>query len=259
MRTLCYEKVLKKIVKRSKMLEREQYLGEILAQLLVYDVLFGMGVRGKFKVDLFRLFFEILFVRLKGICKNKKGTIKRNFESLNSALEYYMKKHQVEKREDLLKIFEDLNESSKIKKPKYVYLNTLELSKKEILSQLNEDGFVKIKKSELRQRVINEHGETESDCELKQMLDKMEDFEFFKDEHVKKMIIFRSDASINKSYHLFKSGHLMQIDKSSCLVPLALSPPEDAHCVDAASAPVYFIFPLIFSLIFLRYLTSKIG
>ena len=32
------------------MLENEKFLGDKLAQLLVYDVLFGMGVRGKFKV-----------------------------------------------------------------------------------------------------------------------------------------------------------------------------------------------------------------
>ncbi len=32
------------------MLEREKFLGDKLAQLLVYDVLFGFGVRGKFKV-----------------------------------------------------------------------------------------------------------------------------------------------------------------------------------------------------------------
>lgn len=32
------------------MLEREQFLGDVLAQLLIYDVLFGVGVRGKFKV-----------------------------------------------------------------------------------------------------------------------------------------------------------------------------------------------------------------
>jgi hypothetical protein len=50
MRTLSSQKLLKKVIKRSKMLEREQFLGEKLAQLLTYDVLFGQGVRGKFKV-----------------------------------------------------------------------------------------------------------------------------------------------------------------------------------------------------------------
>jgi hypothetical protein len=52
LKTLNYEKLLKKLIKHSKLLEREQFLGEKLAQLLVYDVLFGMGVRGKFKVNL---------------------------------------------------------------------------------------------------------------------------------------------------------------------------------------------------------------
>ena len=170
--------------------------------------------------------------------------MKRNYESLNEALDYYMKKHEVEKREDLLKVYEE--ESSKIKKPKYIYINTLELSKQEIIEQLTQDGFVKVKKSHLRQRVQNNQEEKSQEneneaksCNLKEMIDQLENIEYFKDEHVKNMIIFRSDAAINKNYHLFKSGHLMQIDKSSCLVPMALNPPQDAHCIDAASAPVF--------------------
>lgn len=50
MKTMSYKKILNKIIKKSKMLENEKFLGDKLAQLLVYDVLFGMGVRGKFKV-----------------------------------------------------------------------------------------------------------------------------------------------------------------------------------------------------------------
>ena len=50
MKTISYKKLLNKIIKKSKMLENEKFLGDKLAQLLVYDVLFGMGVRGKFKV-----------------------------------------------------------------------------------------------------------------------------------------------------------------------------------------------------------------
>jgi hypothetical protein len=60
MKTLCYQKLLNKIIKRSKMLEREKFLGDKLAQLLVYDVLFGFGVRGKFKVIIIFLFTHYL-------------------------------------------------------------------------------------------------------------------------------------------------------------------------------------------------------
>jgi hypothetical protein len=41
LKTLSYKKLLEKIIRRSKMLEREKFLGEKLAHLLVYDVLFG--------------------------------------------------------------------------------------------------------------------------------------------------------------------------------------------------------------------------
>jgi hypothetical protein len=50
MKTLSYKKLLNKIIKKSNILEREKFLGEKLGQLLIYDVVFGMGVRGKFKV-----------------------------------------------------------------------------------------------------------------------------------------------------------------------------------------------------------------
>jgi hypothetical protein len=50
MKAISYKKLLNKIIKKSKLLERETFLGDKLAQVLVYDVLFGMGVRGKFKV-----------------------------------------------------------------------------------------------------------------------------------------------------------------------------------------------------------------
>jgi 25S rRNA (cytosine2278-C5)-methyltransferase len=115
---LQYRNLLNKIIKRSKILEREQYLGETLAQLLVYDVLFGTGVRGKFK-----------------------SVVKRNFDALNEACDVFMQKYSCSNKDELLKIYD---QKTKIEKPKYIFMNTLELKKKEIYKRLKELNYVKI-------------------------------------------------------------------------------------------------------------------
>ncbi len=180
MRTLACQKLLKKIVKKSKMLERENFLGEKLAVLLTYDVLFGQGVRGKFK-----------------------GTMKRNYESLNEALAYYMSKKGCQSREDLQKIYEDKAKDSQMIKPKYIYMNTLDADKKDLLEKLKVDKFVRVKNSE--------------GSDLKAMLKELKNFQFIKDELIQNMLIFSSDSLLNKSHYLFDAGHLMQIDKVSWL------------------------------------------
>ena len=159
------------------MLERENFLGDKLAQLLSYDVLFGQGVRGKFK-----------------------GTMKRNYTSLTESLEYYMQKYKCDKREDLIKVFESLDDTVRINKPKYIYLNTLMIeNKKEISNKLKSDGFNRIK--------------FENNDNLNLNLKNITNNEFIKDEHIKKMLIFSADSLLNKNYSLFKEGHLLQIDK----------------------------------------------
>ncbi len=176
MRTLSCQKLLKKIIKKSKMLERENFLGDKLASLLVYDVLFGQGVRGKFK-----------------------GTMKRNYASLNEALEYYMTKKGCKSREDLQKIYEDKAKDSQMIKPKYIYLNTLDLDKKDLLEKLKVDKFHRVKNSE--------------GSDMKAIFKELKNFQFIKDELVQNMLIFSSDSLLNKSHYLFDAGHLMQIDK----------------------------------------------
>lgn len=207
MRTLTCQKLLKKVVKKSKMLERENFLGEKLAVLLSYDVLFGQGVRGKFK-----------------------GTMKRNYNSLNEALAYYMQKKGCETREELQKIYEDKAKDSQMIKPKYIYMNTLAMEKKELLEKLKADKFIRVKNSKTSE-------EATEGSDLKKMVKELKNSVFIKDDLIQNMLIFSHDSLLNKGYYLFDAGHLMQIDKSSCLAPLALNPPEGAHCIDAAAAP----------------------
>lgn len=168
------------------MLERETFLGDKLAQLLTYDVLFGQGVRGKFK-----------------------GTMKRNYTSLIESLEHYMQKHKVDKREDLLKVFEDQDDSVRIRKPKYIYLNTLMIeNKKEILNRLKSDGFVRIK--------------LDNDEDIRSLVSRIQNNEYVKDDHLKHLLVFSADSLLNKNHSLFVEGHLLQIDKVILILPYSL-------------------------------------
>jgi 25S rRNA (cytosine2278-C5)-methyltransferase len=187
MKTLSYQKLLNKIIKRSKLLERERFLGDKLAQLLVYDVLFGMGVRGKFK-----------------------SSMKRNFTALSESMEHYIKKYNLTSKEELLKKFEI---SSRVNaKPKYIFINTLVHTKKEILQKIKEQNFIKIKPEATLDSPDNTN-DNDLNKYFINVINNLKTNEFIKDEHVKNMYIFSADSLLNKSFNLFKEGHLLQIDK----------------------------------------------
>jgi 16S rRNA C967 or C1407 C5-methylase (RsmB/RsmF family) len=61
--------------------------------------------------------------------------------------------------------------------------------------------------------------------------------EYIKDDLIRNLTVFSSDSLINHEYSLFKEGHLLQIDKSSCIAPYALNPPENSYIIDCCSAP----------------------
>lgn len=179
LKSLSYKKLLNKIIKKSKLLEREKFMGDKLAMLLVYDVLFGMGVRGKFR-----------------------SAMKRNYAELETALEHYMKKHECSSREQLLQVFDSF---ANLKKPKYIYLNRLMgKSKKEILSRLQEEGFELVKCEN-----------SDDEDEFKSHVDDLSQTQFIKDFHVKYLYVFKSDSILSKEHNasLFNEGCLLQIDK----------------------------------------------
>jgi hypothetical protein len=127
--------------------------------------------------------------------------MKRNYTSLVDSLNHYLKKYQVEKREDILKVFENLDDSLRINKPKYIYLNTLKIeNKKEIVEHLKADNFRRIKWKE-------------DNNDLRTALTNIKKDEYVKDEHIKNLLIFSSDSLLNKNHSLFVEGHLLQIDK----------------------------------------------
>lgn len=136
--------------------------------------------------------------------------MKRNYNNLTAALEYYLKKYNVENRDQLLKLFDEKQaasgEFSHSTKPKYIYLNRLVRSKKEILVKLQEDNFELVKYEKRDEKFLDNK-------EFKKFIDSLENTNFIKDIHVKNLLIFKHNSILNKNYNLFKEGHLLQIDK----------------------------------------------
>ncbi len=62
-RVIQHRSLLQIIIDRSQLLEREKFLSNDLALILIYDQVFGTRVRGKFKVRTFLITADILFAK----------------------------------------------------------------------------------------------------------------------------------------------------------------------------------------------------
>lgn len=72
---------------------------------------------------------------------------------------------------------------------------------------------------------------------FKNEVEKLNQNEFFKDDLIRHLLIFSKHSTMNIKNDLFLEGHLLQVDKSSCMVPFALNPPENSYIIDACAAP----------------------
>ena len=124
-------------------------------------------------------------------------------------------------KEELLKKYEI---SSRVNaKPKYIFINTLVLTKKEVLSKIKEQNFAKIKNalnSTQREEVNSKN--YENNIDFKNVINSLKANEFIKDEHVKNMYIFSADSILNKKFNLFKEGLLFNSKKSLIGCPKVL-------------------------------------
>ncbi|CAF0806136.1 unnamed protein product [Didymodactylos carnosus] len=115
--------ILQTIVDRSKLLEREQFLSNDLALILVYDAIFGVGVRGKFK-----------------------GVIKRNQTSFDKCVKKLVRDRNLNDSTDLVTTLDihdpNLNE---IKLPRYCRINLLKTTAKQIQHDLKVLEFKRLR------------------------------------------------------------------------------------------------------------------
>ncbi|CAF3789340.1 unnamed protein product [Adineta steineri] len=120
-KVIQHRALLQTIIDRSQLLEREKFLSNELALILIYDQVFGTHVRGKFK-----------------------GMLKRNQSSIDQCIETLLNEHKLSSISELLDT-SPTNKNPSIEIPRYVRINLLKTKAKQLRLNLKELSFKKIK------------------------------------------------------------------------------------------------------------------
>lgn len=133
-----HEELLQMIVDRTQLLQRETFLANDLAMILIYDQVFGTRVRGKFKVRILHLISSMIF------CSFFKGMVKRNQSSIDECVNTLLNEYNVQSLPELLEVTSSPSIPS-ISIPRYVRINLLKTTGKQLRLNLKELSFKKIK------------------------------------------------------------------------------------------------------------------
>nr|XP_002131278.1 probable 28S rRNA (cytosine-C(5))-methyltransferase [Ciona intestinalis] len=145
----------------------------------------------------------------KGIrCGGKfKKLIKTRKSAINAAFARIKLKKKVSKTEDLV-------EKSNFTLPKYLRVNTLLTTTTKVMETLNKDGFTRV------------------DCSVNEIVEK----QFSSDPDIPNLLVFHFSTDFH-DHGLYKLGHLIFQDKSSCMPAFVLNPSPNSHVIDACAAP----------------------
>eukprot|EP00049_Salpingoeca_infusionum_P025458 m.19481 g.19481 ORF g.19481 m.19481 type:complete len:568 (-) comp8040_c0_seq2:104-1807(-) len=140
--------------------------------------------------------------------------VNRHLDALTEALADAMRAKKVDSVDGLLSDASKLAE----KMPKYVRVNLIKTTVEDAVGQFESEGFIKTTVT------------TQKDAsQLKQ-------YHFAVDPHVSDLLVFAPKTDLHE-HPLYKSGEIIFQDKASCMPASILSPPPNATCMDACSAP----------------------
>ncbi|XP_035687583.1 28S rRNA (cytosine-C(5))-methyltransferase-like isoform X2 [Branchiostoma floridae] len=195
--TLKYGSIIDDIITSTQLLKREKFLKKHMAQVLVYEQLFGKGLQigGKYR-----------------------EAMNRNKTALHSALVRLKVRSKVSRNEDLLPD----TVKSQVSLPRYVRVNTLKISVEEAIEKLKKAGFSLADKPS-----VENFGNTIRDLETGQ---------FVQDPHIPALLVFPPETGFHDN-QLYKSGEIILQDKASCIPAQVLAPPPGACVIDACAAP----------------------
>ncbi|XP_042194837.1 probable 28S rRNA (cytosine-C(5))-methyltransferase [Callorhinchus milii] len=158
--TLKYAGILKEIIGSTKLLKQEKKLQLSVAKVLVYDLLFGKGVK----------------------CGgNWKAIITKHRSQLKSALARLKVKRKVSRNEDL--IVSKASGSQGCRVPRYVRVNLLKTSTNDVIDYFRRDGFIY-------------RGRATSVNDLKHLKGK----EFICDLHLPELLVFPSTIDLHQHF-----------------------------------------------------------
>ncbi|XP_078699500.1 28S rRNA (cytosine-C(5))-methyltransferase-like [Branchiostoma floridae x Branchiostoma belcheri] len=195
--TLKYGSIIDDIITSTQLLKREKFLKKHMAQVLVYEQLFGKGLQvgGKYR-----------------------EAMNRNKTALHAALVRLKVRSKVSKNEDLLPD----TVKSQVSLPRYVRVNTLKITVEDAIERLKQAGFSVVEKPS-----VENFGST---------IRALESGQCVQDPHIPALLVFPPGTGFHDN-QLYKSGEIILQDKASCIPAHVLAPPPGALVIDACAAP----------------------
>ncbi|XP_071944142.1 28S rRNA (cytosine-C(5))-methyltransferase-like [Antedon mediterranea] len=209
--TLKYSLIIDDILKSTKLLQLEKSLSESFAQVCLYDLLFGKGLRGNGK-------------DIKAVLRYKT--------TLRAALARLKVKAKVSKNEDLL--VKEVKNIGVI--PRYVRVNTLRCSVKEAVDHFTANGYKCLLTANQRKEQCSGINPEELHAFQKELLSRLDAKSFFIDVHLPFLLVFSHGCDLHAD-PLYLNGSVILQDKASCIPAYVLNPPDDSHVIDACAAP----------------------
>ncbi|NXA09835.1 NSUN5 methyltransferase, partial [Sapayoa aenigma] len=195
--TLRYAPVLEKLLDGAALLQAEKKLPPQLAKVLVYDLLFGKGLK----------------------CGGRwKALARRHRARLEAELARLKVRHKVSRNEDLLAPAQVASPAAS-QVPRYVRVNTLKTRVDDVIDFFKRQGYSYL-------------GKAASVKELSALSEK----KFLLDLHFPELLVFPPQTDLHDNL-LYTSGHIILQDKASCLPAFLLSPAAGSHVIDACAAP----------------------
>ncbi|NXG66141.1 NSUN5 methyltransferase, partial [Hemiprocne comata] len=195
--TLRYSPVLEKLLAGAALLQAEKKLPPQLAKVLVYDLLFGKGLK----------------------CGGRwKALGRRHRARLEAELARLKVRQKVSRNEDLLAPAQAASPTAS-QVPRYVRVNTLKTCVDDVIDFFKRQGYSYLGKA----------GSVE---ELRDLSGK----KFCLDLHLPELLVFPPHTDFHNNL-LYTSGHIILQDKASCLPAFLLDPAAGSHVIDACAAP----------------------
>ncbi|XP_074016593.1 28S rRNA (cytosine-C(5))-methyltransferase [Numenius arquata] len=195
--TLRYSPVLEKLLAGAALLQAEKKLPPQLAKVLVYDLLFGKGLK----------------------CGGRwKALARRHRARLEAELARLKVQQKVSRNEDLLAPVQAASPGAS-QVPRYVRVNTLKTCVDDVIDFFKRQGYSFL-------------GKAASMEELRALSGK----KFSLDLHLPELLVFPPQTDFHDNL-LYTSGHIILQDKASCLPAFLLGPADGSHVIDACAAP----------------------
>ncbi|NXX80975.1 NSUN5 methyltransferase, partial [Urocolius indicus] len=222
--TLRYSAVLEKLLSSAGLLQAEKKLTPQLAKVLVYDLLFGKGLKcgGRWKAlaQRHRARLQAELARLKvqqKVSSNEELLSPEQAAGAAGELAWWGATRVVPGGRGRLCVTQPGPSASQV--PRYVRVNTLKTCVDDVIDFFKRQGYSYL-------------GKAASVEELRALSGK----KFLLDLHLPELLVFPPQTDFHDNL-LYTSGHIILQDKASCLPAFLLSPPPGSHVIDACAAP----------------------